>query len=77
MKIFTLLSLSLAFILGGCGDDNTSSSTDYSYAGAGTKWSFTLKADGTFTAEESTYSVSIAGTFSRLSTGFVKLSITS
>lgn len=90
MKLSTLaFSLAAAgaitAVLSGCGggagggdaSPATATQAARSYSGAGTDWRWTFNADGTFTASESTTNSTIAGTYSTVSTGLQKLTVTS
>lgn len=65
--------------LNGCGSDTLPS---YTYGGPGSSWTAALNDDGTFTitrADEvgGTTTLTVTGTYTRLSTGFVKLTVSS
>lgn len=72
-----LLGIVAAALFFGCG----ASQTNYSYGGPGSSYSAALNADGTFTITRaadinSAASLTVAGTYSRLSTGFVYMTVT-
>lgn len=83
-----VLGTTLAMVLacgGGCSRVATPAATtttpDYSYAGAGSKWGATMKGDGTFSmthAASATAAVdtTITGTYLRNATGFLSLTVT-
>jgi len=71
----TLVTGFTTFALHGCGSTSATSS-DRSYAGSGSDWRFTLKADGTFTATESETTSTVSGTYSTVSTGLIKATVT-
>jgi hypothetical protein len=52
---------------------------DYTYKGAGSTWESTIRADGTFTLKETDQEPDLVvdGTYTTLSTGFMKLTVTS
>jgi len=78
VALFALFVLPVMMYVAAC----SSKTPEYSYAGPGSKWGVTLKEDGTFTIThapdvESDVDMTVNGTYTRLSTGFVKLVVTS
>jgi hypothetical protein len=76
--LFALFVMPVMLYVAACG----SKTPEYSYAGPGSKWGVTLKEDGTFTIThapdtQSDIDMTVNGTYTRLSTGFVKLVVTS
>jgi hypothetical protein len=64
--------------LNGCGSGTLPT---YSYGGPGSAWTATLRDDGTFTIThaddlDSAVDLTVTGTYSRLTSGFVKLTVT-
>jgi len=60
----------------------TSTETAAAYSGPGSKWNFDLAADGSFNIERSAgvgapVDMTVAGSYSRLSSGFIKLTVAS
>ncbi len=74
LPLLSIIALSLG--LGACSKDDASDST-YSYAGPGSNWGATIRSDGTFTITESDSSLTVEGTHTTLSSGFMKLTVTS
>ena len=62
---------------GGGSDMAAAPMTAYKYAGAGTDWTWNLNADGTFDSDEVSTSVTVHGSYSRLTSGFDKLTVIS
>ncbi|MCB0405925.1 MAG: hypothetical protein KDD51_14175 [Bdellovibrionales bacterium] len=74
--LFGLTVLISLVLLGSCGGSGSGSSSN-SYAGPGSDWSAQLFSDNSFTITESTNSLTVNGTYSRLSSGFIKLTVSS
>ena len=79
-----MISCIVALSVTTCSSDETTvtASANYSYKGPGSVWSVDLKADGSFTitkaaSTSAAVSLTINGTYQRLSTGFIKFTVTS
>ncbi|HUP57791.1 MAG TPA: hypothetical protein VM598_10090 [Bdellovibrionota bacterium] len=59
----------------GCASDPEAA--NYTYGGAGSNWQATLNGDGTFTITESDSGMTATGTYETLSTGFLRLTVSS
>ena len=75
---FVALALSTALVLSRCG--SSSSHPTYNYGGPGSAYTATLNANGTFTVTHApsvgaAVDVTVTGTYVRLASGFVKLTI--
>lgn len=64
-----------AMYLAACG--NTGPAGGTSYAGPGSNWNATLNTDRTFVITESTAGLTVNGTYAELSTGYLRLTVTS
>lgn len=78
----TLTATLLPACLDSGSNSSNSSAQDLSYSGPGSKWDFDLAADGSFTVNRrpdvsSAVDMTVNGTYSRLNTGFIKLTVDS
>lgn len=64
-----------AALLMSCTKKVTSTYPTFSYQGSGSEWDWSLNKDGSFSAKELTTNVSIYGTYERLESGFVKMTV--
>ena len=79
--IMAVLLVGITMIFTACSSDDAATPTDQSYSGPGSKWDVTLKVDGTFAidkytdAADTTVDFGFTGTYTRLTTGFKKLTV--
>lgn len=83
LSFFTTITVVVIaiFLNQGCGKSSATQTTQ-NYQGPGSKWSATLNTDGTFVITKApsvsaAVELTVNGTYTRLSTGFVKLTVTS